>query len=133
MSSTLMQREYDRAPAYYLSVLNYVSYRLIPGGEDKIERVVDGISRDDAREMAALFFKLRLMDIAEREHASRLGQRSLPPSVELCSGVSQLYALHAQGIVRLRNDRDVVFSNFLRSIDRQMYFLLGDPRQRCNL
>lgn len=130
--SILMTKEYERAPSHYVAVLNYVSYVLVPGSEDRVHSVVDGIADNDAREMADLYFNLLFMDMHARETAGLNALKTAAPTEDFCKGVVRIYQLHKHGTERLRHDPDVVFSNFLRSIERQMYFILGNPLKRCD-
>jgi hypothetical protein len=95
-----------------------------PGISDALRQVV----RDDAREMLGAFVELLEMDDQRRQAETGTGDTS----TEYCRLAGEIYAMLSEGNRRLRGERDLVFSNFLRSIERHMYYSLGNPRRFCD-
>jgi protein O-mannosyl-transferase len=125
---SLVKHEYARQPWHYLATMHYVVYVMWqydrPGISDALRQVV----RDDAREMLGAFVELLEMDDQRRQAETGTGDTS----TEYCRLAGEIYAMLSEGNRRLRGERDLVFSNFLRSIERHMYYSLGNPRRFCD-
>lgn len=123
---TLLEHEYRRQPSHYITVRDYVNIVLLPQDSSKIAEVISGITRSDARELISLQTELTLLN----RNAQRQGvnDKNMPG---YCVGIYRLYAMHAAGQLKLRTEPDLAFSNLLRSVDRHLYYSLGDPKRRC--
>lgn len=125
---SLFEHEYRRQPANYIAVRDYVLFNLLPADPVRAHEVIDGVSRADAREILSLLAKVTL----EKHRAERSGE---PPEAtsSYCRTVGRLLVLQEAGRRRLRTEPDLPFSNLLRSVDRHLYYALGNPQRRCKL
>lgn len=128
-TATLVTHEYIRQPSHYLPAMHYVMFIMRQKNPEGIPEVLSRVDRDDAREMLAMLMSLFE---AETRHRSDAGAAGSMPA-DYCRLAERLYLLQGQGMIRLRTEPDMTFSNFLRSLDRHMYYALGNPRRLCRL
>lgn len=124
---SLVKHEYARQPWHYLATMHYVFFVMWSSDRHGVPDAVRRIGRDDAREMLSTLVALWEMDVRRRT-----GPVTDEAEKEYCQLAGKVYAMLKVGHQILRNEKDLVFSNFLRSIERHMFYSLGNPRRLCS-